>query len=295
MNSLEIASSFYLRCKSSITFILQAMFALRKAMRLFICSNCIALGCITCASAGWNDSNDTWVTRFDNGFSDWGSVTAAWGTENAAFFEEPGVPGKVMRVGYPLGSLDPATMRSEGRPYGGMGFKKKIFDTPQQCAALTYQIRFAPDFDFVRGGKLPGLYGGVGNSGGDIPNGRDGFSTRYMWLSGGLGQIYAYLPTSVQYGTSIGAGQFSFVRGVWNKIRQEISLNNPGKSDGRIRVWLNGSKVVDEKNIRFRDILELGIDGIFFDTFFGGNDDSWRSRQDTYADFADFSVTRCTY
>jgi hypothetical protein len=267
---------------------------LKRIIRLFLCISCIALAAPSLVSANDINSHALQAIRFENGFAAQGDFSSAWGAENAEFIEEAGISGKVMRIRYPLGSLDPATMRKEGRRYGGMGFKRKVFSTPEQCATLSYQVRFAPDFDFVRGGKMPGLYGGAGNSGGKIPNGRDGFSTRYMWLSGGRGQVYAYLPTSIQYGTTIGAGQFKFVRGIWNTLKQQVELNQPGRSDGRIRVWLNGIKVVDQGDIRFRDIQQLGIDGIFFDTFFGGSDDSWRSRQDTYADFADFSVERCS-
>ena len=232
---------------------------------------------------------------FENGFITEGNHVVGWGTENTSFYQENGIIGKVMRVKYPLGSLDPATMLREKRPVGGIGFKRKIFSTAENCAILIYKIRFPADFDFVRGGKLPGLYGGIGNSGGAIPNGQDGFSTRYMWLSDGRGQIYAYLPSSKTYGTSIGTGNFKFIRGVWNTLKQEVLLNQPGSTDGHIRVWLNGETVIDQSDLRFRDTKQLGIDGIFFDTFFGGNDDSWRSRQNTFADFAEISVATCSH
>jgi hypothetical protein len=42
-----------------------------------------------------------------------------------------------------------------------------------------YQVLFPRGFDFVKGGKLPGIYGGrEGCSGGDAA--KDCFSTRYM-------------------------------------------------------------------------------------------------------------------
>jgi hypothetical protein len=233
-----------------------------------------------------------WSEQFVNGLNGW-KLTSAWGTENAKSFAEQNIPGNVLRVRYPAGSLDPATMRKEGRPYGGMGFKKAVFDKPATCAELYYRVRFPIGFDFVRGGKLPGLYGGTGNSGGHIPTGKDGFSTRYMWLDKGRGQIYAYLPTSVNYGTSIGKGQFVFIPGRWHELKQQVVLNVPGVSNGIIRVWLDGRIVVEKSDIRFRDLASLGITGIFFDTFFGGNDDTWRTKVDTYVDFADFKVYSC--
>jgi hypothetical protein len=71
---------------------------------------------------------------------------------------------------------------------------------PVDALELTYQVRFPEGFDFVKGGKLPGLYGGTMHSGGDIPNGTNGFSTHYMWRTGEEGEVYAYLPTSEEHG-----------------------------------------------------------------------------------------------
>ena len=38
-------------------------------------------------------------------------------------------------------------------------------------ARLGYYVRFQPGFDFVKGGKLPGLYGGTVTAGRHIPDG----------------------------------------------------------------------------------------------------------------------------
>lgn len=230
---------------------------------------------------------------FNNEWADWGELKSTWGLENASFILEQKTNQRILRIRYPKGSLDPGTMRKEFKPYGGLGFKKIAFSRGVSCAILSYRLRFADDFDFVRGGKLPGLYGGSGNSGGKIPNGHDGFSTRYMWLSEGRGQVYAYLPTSIDYGTSIGKGNFHFARGVWSELKQEVRLNQPGKQDGKIRVWFNNKLVVVQDGLRFRDTPELGINGVFFETFFGGNDDSWRSLKDTHIDFSDISISQC--
>ncbi len=222
-----------------------------------------------------------------------GKIEYVWGIENLVISADPGMNNKYMRVRIPTGSLDPETMRRENKPYGGLGFKARIYQQPKECATLAYKIRFPSNFEFVRGGKLPGLYGGVGNSGGVIPNGLDGFSVRLMWLDRGYGQVYAYLPDSKLYGTAIGARKFQFQRGEWESIKLEVSVNSPGNNDGHIKVWLNDRLVIDQQGLRFRDTHHLGINGIFFDVFFGGNDDSWRSRQDTFIDFSGFVISEC--
>ncbi|GAO28597.1 polysaccharide lyase [Geofilum rubicundum] len=48
---------------------------------------------------------------------------------------------------------------------------KVPFERPVEQASLSYKVFVPADFDFVKGGKLPGLAGGSANSGGDIPNG----------------------------------------------------------------------------------------------------------------------------
>jgi len=55
---------------------------------------------------------------------------------------------------------------------------------------LTYDIAFDENFDFVKGGKLPGLRGGANNGceGGSQPNGTDCWSTRLMWRKNGAGE-----------------------------------------------------------------------------------------------------------
>jgi hypothetical protein len=231
-----------------------------------------------------------WSNAFVDGLGSWGVFSYHWGQENIAFSRRDKLPGNVMRVALRAGSFDPHGSKLAGRAIGGTGFQARVLSVPLDCAFLSYRLRFASNFDFVRGGKLPGLFGGIGNSGGRIPTGTDGFSTRYMWGAQGRGQVYAYLPTSVNYGTAIGQGAFRFLPGQWHLLEQQVVLNDPGKNNGVIRVWFEGKLVVEARSLRFRDVPTLKIDGIFFDLFFGGSDPSWATPKDTYVEFADFSV-----
>lgn len=223
----------------------------------------------------------------------WGAQDAgAWGWENfevQTALEEPFT--EVLRVSYPAGSASPSVSRQQGVPLGGGQFYADLNLPAQTTLRLSYAVRFSDNFDFVKGGKLPGLYGGTGNSGGDIPDGTDGFSTRLMWRREGAGELYAYLPTSEEYGTSIARGAWTFRPGVWHRVEQEIVLNQPGQADGRASVWVDGERVIDQAGLQFRLVEELKIDGLFFSTFFGGGDASWSTPRDVYIDFADFSVS----
>jgi len=222
----------------------------------------------------------------------WGAQeSGAWGLENLEVRPlSEGPFSEVLRVYYPAGSASPSVSRSQGVALGGGQFYADLNLPAQTALRLSYAVRFSEDFDFVKGGKLPGLYGGTGNSGGKIPDGTDGFSTRLMWRRAGAGELYVYLSTSEKYGTSLDRGAWTFEPGVWYRIEQEIVLNQPDQADGRARVWVDGERVINQEGLQFRTVDALKIDGLFFSTFFGGGDASWSTPKDVYVDFADFSV-----
>lgn len=61
---------------------------------------------------------------------------------------------------------------------------------------VSYEVAFDEGFDWVKGGKLPGLRGGSANgcSGGSQADGSDCFSTRIMWRTDGEGEgAFSYL------------------------------------------------------------------------------------------------------
>lgn len=90
---------------------------------------------------------------------------------------------------------------------------------------LHYTLHFSEDFNFVKGGKLPGLCGG------DCPRGGNksqyGFSTRFMWRRDGQLETYAYTPDSDSaFGVSIGRGMYTFSPGNTYELSQEIKIND---------------------------------------------------------------------
>jgi hypothetical protein len=213
-----------------------------------------------------------------------------WGMDNLSVQEpKDGKFAKVLRAVFPKGSSSPSASRNENAPLGGGQFYG-TFERPADHLFLRYFARFAPGFDFVKGGKLPGLYGGSETSGGRIPDGTNGFSTRFMWREGGQGEVYVYMPSSDKYGTSLGRGTFTFKPGQWYCVEQELTLNTPGAPDGTVRVWLDGAAVFQQERLLLRTVPNLQIEGVFFSTFFGGSDTTWASTADTYIDFADFAT-----
>jgi hypothetical protein len=200
-------------------------------------------------------------------------------------------PVPVLEVDYPAGSASNRAAALDDSALGGAQVYLDLRDGPVDALHLRYCVRFPVGFDFVKGGKLPGLFGGWVTSGQHIPDGRDGWSTRYMWRAGGAGEVYAYLPTSIAHGTSLGRGSWHFTPGAWNCLEQAVVLNQPGRADGSVTVWLDGHEVYVARGVRFRDTTSLRIDGLFFSTFFGGGDSTWASPYDQSAQFAAFAVS----
>ncbi|KAG6826388.1 hypothetical protein H0H92_015998 [Tricholoma furcatifolium] len=172
------------------------------------------------------------------------------------------VSQSAIQILYPEGSINPAQ-----RPVGGAQFYAVPIDiTSARSVSLEYSAFFPADFDWVLGGKMPGLYGGhVGCSGGSAA--LDCWSTRLMWRQEGKGELYLYAakdkqtealcndPQSVcdaTYGFSVGRGSYTWAAGAWTTVRQTVTLNTPGKQNGQFALDVNGVRVFDRKDIFYR-------------------------------------------
>lgn len=152
--------------------------------------------------------------------------------------------GPVLQVQYPAGSF-------QDNNAGGAQFYAMWNSSGDafQSMLVTYEVAFDSGFDWVKGGKLPGLRGGPDPnncSGGNQANGTNCFSSRIMWRTDGNGEgklvashvgashggfscsvrkVYAYVPrvngicsdTGVQcndqFGISLNRGSFVFASG----------------------------------------------------------------------------------
>lgn len=235
-----------------------------------------------------------WFAGWDN--ADASKKGIAFGSTNIAQIIDPSAPGGAfLRITYPAGSYAPSG--SPPAPIGGTQFYGAVLhtngNTPLDALILQFSVRFPTNFNFVKGGKLPGLYGGAGNTGTACPTGTDGFTTRFMWRTGGAGEAYPFLPTSCPSdGTELGKGNWLFKGdSQWHTVQQKCVLNDVGASNGLIQVWYDGVLVLNTNNLYFRSTNLLQIDGVIFQTFFGGGDTSWATPVTTYADFANFSVS----
>ena len=195
---------------------------------------------------------------------------------------------KSLRIYYPKGKSGP---RKSGAQW------KLRLNAKYDEIYCAYSIKFQDAFDFARGGKLPGLAGGKANTGGNRPDGTDGWSARMMWRHSGSIEQYMYYPDQRRkWGEDFPWGVdtwdvLHFEPGVWYTVEHHIKMNTPSRADGLIECWLNGQPTLKVSNLRFRDTSALAINIFFFSTFFGGQGPRWAPSRDEYIFFDNFIIS----
>jgi hypothetical protein len=203
----------------------------------------------------------------------------------AAIIDEGGA--RALRVTYPPAVFGPAD--------GGVQFLIPLPSSFDELY-LSYRLRFAEGFDFVRGGKLPGLVGGTHPTG--CVSDLGGFSARMMWRPGGACVQYMYFPEKVNscgddYVYQTDSAKVVFTPGVWHRVRHRIRMNTPGVHDGILQAWFDGNVALDEQAFLYRTATSsFGIDALYFSTFFGGSDDTWAPSTTQTLDFDDFVISK---
>lgn len=206
-----------------------------------------------------------------------------------------GSNGHAMEVTYPAGSYGAGGASAFlSDVQFGMGLPKTFEEL-----YVAYDIRFAVGFDFVKGGKLPGLCGAdvneaprTGcNTGGGYPTGYDGWSARGMWREDGRLENYVYHASQRNYYGDDEFWNVSATPGTWHRVQHRVVLNTPGMKNGILEAWFDGSKVLSLNNLEFRKTNSIGINLFYFSTFFGGNDASWAPSTDQTMNFDNFVLS----
>jgi hypothetical protein len=195
-----------------------------------------------------------------------------------------------LRVNYAIGGIGPEK--------GGAGWRWPI--GTHEAVELSYSLRFDDDFEFVKGGKLPGLCGGPENvSGGRPSDGDNGFSARLMWRKEGRGEAYVYHKNQPEkYGHSFPFPEdFRFPKGKPVQVKISVTMNTPNVKDGKLRVWITLPEaaerlVVEQTQMEWRNTRSFGVDSLYFETFHGGNDSSWAPTRTCWAEFGKMEVRK---
>lgn len=248
---------------------------------------------VFCGNFGSDYNTETWQKH-------WG---IAWidRTDECRLVEKGFSEGSAsLRVSYPKGGVGPKETgcqfpivfrNLEGE---NTGLYQEVY--------LRYYVKFEEGFDFNQGGKLPGLMGGGDSwacSGGHQPNGANGWTMRFMWRKDGKIVIYAYVPKShngkwggIQWGQDLDCS-FKAEPGKWHCIEEYINVGTPNHDDGILNVWIDGEKRLSLSDLCFwKENNDYGkIGGVYFSTFHGGNTPDWGPRNDSFVQFAAFTVS----
>ncbi|WP_210407903.1 polysaccharide lyase [Allokutzneria sp. NRRL B-24872] len=228
---------------------------------------------------------------WSGGFSGFPSTSwsNSWGIDNRGKwgFGDMKSSGSTLDVTYGRGSSAPSCTNCPTTG-GGQFYQdlNRVGRSDLQSANtlyLRYQVRFPTNFDFSRGGKLPGFYGG--DPGSQSGGSHGGWSTRFMWRDGGRGEVYVYTPTGNGYGKDVGLGSWRFAAdGQTHTVEQAIT-----RSTGNVTVWYDGRQVLSTNAVD--GIGKIPFRGVFFSTFFGGHDTSWGPKSTVHAYFSNFTVS----
>jgi len=186
---------------------------------------------------------------------------------------------------------------------------------PALHARLSYKVYFPEDFDWVRGGKLPGLFiGNPGATGGhwDYKAG----SARVTWQKDGIACVYLYIPLQVAFDGSKDeainiqseefrnlchrtphkgchlwrSGPLQFIKGQWNEVTIDLKMNSLGKKNGWLKLTVN-ENTVECHGMVWRKTPHLAIGGVSVQTFYGGSSaEAAAPKSGSYAKFKDFMV-----
>lgn len=227
---------------------------------------------------------------------------------------DPGRGQPVMKISYPAGSWSPGSEKPGGVLFYTYPTKtnpsEKTYPLSSSGATLEYDVYFPSDFEWVKGGKLPGFMGGASNGIGCGGGNRDYdcFSYRVMWRREGYGEAYVYAPFPFQdptlctalpdcssktpsvlcnncngeTGWSLGRASFRFQAGQWNKIKMQMKLNTPGVPNGMIRLSVNDQMALEKFNFVWRTNDTVKIEGVNIASWYGGSDATWSPTRNQY-------------
>lgn len=217
-----------------------------------------------------------------NASTDLGDIIGTWQSQNVDIFSNQA------RVRIPANSIS-----ANPAPTGSGNIVQ--IDVPDGSEyEITYKVRFGPNFQWSRGGKVGfGFLIGDGNTGCDKADDGNGGSIRLMWYNqtnqkDGTGTDNPYFRPYVYYkdmpqqcGDSFGKQSKILAKNTWYTIKIRVKSNTGSNYDGSVFYSVDGVTLLSMNNIRWTtNTSKRLIRQISFHTFRGGSQDYWGSTTD---------------
>ncbi|CAA0124438.1 Uncharacterised protein [BD1-7 clade bacterium] len=142
-----------------------------------------------------------------------------------------------------------------------------------ESAALSYNVKFSSDFQWVKGGKLHGVSSIDPISGGKKRE-PGNWSARLNFEHNGGARTYIYEQSvDKKWGIGESSSTHFFKKNQWYSIEILVHLNTSKNKYGSMQVYIDRELAIEHKNIEFRKYLskESQIGKFLFSTFHGGN------------------------
>jgi hypothetical protein len=135
-------------------------------------------------------------------------------------------------------------------------------------ACLSYSVLLPADFDFSRGGVLPGISGAEDKEQGER------FAVQFAWRpkdvsKEGGGVTLRVTENGAVRGLPVERAPFELPRGRWVKLEQEVVLNTPKMEDGTLRVWVDGVLTINRRDVAYRSKPQVAIGGVSVEVYRG--------------------------
>jgi len=146
-------------------------------------------------------------------------------------------------------------------------------------------LRLGHNWRPIQEGKLPGFAGTYNKAGwgGRAIDGYNGWSARGAYFlqassnskfhgAVAIGNYVYHLDSRSNYGETFSwNSQLSLLqRNRWYAIEQYLKLNDPGKANGQLTVWIDGRRIFNKTNFRFRETTQLKIEMLWLNFYHGG-------------------------
>ena len=177
---------------------------------------------------------------------------------------------------------------------GGLSFAwlpSEMRDAAPKSACLSYRLFLSKNFAFAGGGSFPGL--GIGDAfepRGDAIVGA-GAAARPGWSREGHPLVNVQFATANGWKNPVALNsKTKWPAGRWVNVEQEVILNDAGKKNGIVRLWLDGELVGENTKLGLRGDDTIVMSGVMADVHYGSVNNAAAAPADAQIQLSPFVV-----